>query len=411
MKIKILGSGNEVGRSGIFLSENNFSILLDYGVKLQPEPPSYPLLPEDSCDMIITHAHLDHSGAIPILRNNKAFMTKETFKIYSLLIKDFVKVGIDERYPMPFTKQDVKKSLKNVVIVDNRFEIGDVEINLFDAGHIPGSRSILLRVDDKKIFYTGDIKLLPQRLIDGCKLPNEEVDLLVIESTYSYKEHPERKEEEERLKAEIDDVINKNGIALLPTFAVGRAQEMLLILKDYKDYIALDGMAKEATKIIMNYNIKSSGLLKNIFKKIMKVKNNKQREKLLRRREKNIIITTSGMLNGGPVVHYIKKIHKDKNSKILFTGFQVEGTPGEKLLKTSFFEYKDIKLEVNCKLKNFDFSSHAGRSELIEIIKKLNPKAVICVHGDRCEEFSENIEKEFGIKSYAPTNGEIIKIF
>jgi len=161
----------------------------------------------------------------------------------------------------------------------------------------------------------------------------------------------------------------------------------------------------------MNYNIKGSGTLKNVFKKIMKVKNNRQREKLLRKRERNIIITTSGMLNGGPVVHYIKKIYKDKNSKILLTGFQVEGTPGEKLLKTSFFEYKDISLEVNCKVKKFDFSSHAGKSELIEIIKKLNPKILICVHGDRCEEFSQEIGKMFGIKSYAPTNGDIIKIF
>lgn len=408
MKLKILGSGREVGRSAILLIYDNCKISLDFGVKLQPEPPSFPIIPKELDGIIVTHSHLDHSGAIPLLPNVNCYMSELTKKLTKLLLFDFVKVARINNYSIGFSKKEAKLALSNSMIAENEFIIKNIFCKFFDAGHIPGSRSVLLKFEDKNIFYTGDIKLDNQRLVHGCKLPKDDIDILIIESTYSDRDHPNRISEEERFKAEIDETINQNGIVLLPTFAVGRAQELLLILKDYKDYIAIDGMAKDATKIIMIYNLKSSHLLKKIFKSVKKISTNKERDRIIRKGGK-IIITTSGMLNGGPAVYYIKKIYKRKDCKILFTGFQVEGTPGKYLLDTGIFRNEDIELHVNCPIGRFDFSSHAGRSELFKIIEKLNPKYVVCVHGDKCEEFSKEIENKFGIKAFSPSNNEILE--
>lgn len=407
MKIKILGSGGEVGRSAILLIHDNCKISLDFGVKLQPEPPSFPIVVKDIDGIIVTHSHLDHSGAIPLLPNVNCYMNELTKRLTKLLLFDFVKVARINNYRIGFSKKEVKMALSNSFIVDGKFLVKNIPCKFFDAGHIPGSRSVLLNVEDKNIFYTGDIKLYKQNLIDGCKLPKDDIDILIIESTYGNREHPERSVEEERFKAEIDETLNQNGIVLLPTFAVGRAQELLLILKSYVDYIVIDGMAKEATKIIMNYNLKSSTLLKSIFKRIKKVNSKAERDRIIRRGGK-IIITTSGMLNGGPAVYYIKKIYKRKDCKILFTGFQVEGTPGKYLLDTGIFRNEDLELHVNCPVARFDFSSHAGKDELFKIIEKLNPKNIICVHGDHCSEFAKEIEKEFGIRAFSPNNNEVL---
>lgn len=408
MKLKILGSGNEVGRSAILLISNNCKILLDFGVKLQPEPPSFPIIPKEVDGIIITHSHLDHSGAMPLLPNVNCYMNELTKKLTKLLLFDFVKVARINNYPIGFSKKDLRTSLSNVMLVESEFIIKNVLCKFFDAGHIPGSNSVLLNIEEKNVFYTGDIKIKNQRLLDGCKLPRESVDVLIIESTYSDRDHPERDVEEERFKIEIDETLNQDGIVLLPTFAVGRAQELLLILKDYIDYIAIDGMAIEATKIIMNYNLKSSALLKKIFKRIKKVNTKKERDRIIRKGGR-IIITTSGMLNGGPAVYYIKKIYKRKDCKILFTGFQVEGTPGKYLLDTGIFRDKEQEFHVNARVAKFDFSSHAGRNELFKIIETLKPKNVVCVHGDKCNDFAKEIEREFGINAFAPRNNESLE--
>lgn len=416
MELSFLGGCREVGRSAIMLSTNSgTNLILDYGVELQPEI-RYPLIPKKRIDAVIpTHCHLDHSGAVPILFKKgepKVYMTDVSFELLDLLMKDFFKVAQRNKRLLRFTKKDYKKMKRNIEVVNygETVSIGDVECTFYDAGHIPGSMSILLSVEGKNIFYTGDIKLLDTELLRGCKLPKEKIDILITESTYAERDHPPRDEHKKEFRNEIDYALNQNEHALIPVFAVGRAQEMMLVLKGYEKYMVLDGMAKEATRIILRYNkyLRRPGTLGKIFYDIKVIENDKQRRNVLKR--PHVILATAGMLSGGPIVYYLKKLKDRKEARLLFVGFQVEDTPGYHVLQTGVYKNEKIEFDIKCKIRKFDFSAHAGRSELLKIIKRLNPERVICVHGERCEEFANDIKEELGVDAIAPTNGDKIKV-
>ncbi len=194
-------------------------------------------------------------------------------------------------------------------------------------------------------------------------------------------------------------------------FAVGRAQEVLLILEQFAPKIALDGMAKQASDIISTYSayLKDTKRLRNILRKVHWVHTREQRLKALKRYP--IVVASAGMLGGGPALHYLREIKHKPESKVLFTGFLVEESPGRNLLETSIFQNAEERFHVHCELDKFELSAHTGRSGLMNIIRKLNPETVICIHGERCDEFAEDIEREFpSIQALAPKNGDEIKI-
>ena len=414
MKIRILGGGQEVGRSAIQVQTKNASIIMDYGVKIEPAPGEFPLVPDKVDAIIPTHSHLDHCGAVPVLARHKApvFTTSATAEMSELLINDFLKIARINQYPQRFTREDARKIMNSIKAVkcEKPFSVKDASIKLFDAGHIPGSAGVLLSSGKKNIFYTGDIKLSAQKLVSGCRLPKEKVSTLIIESTYSDRNHPDVHNRDALFRSEIDEALNMNEHVIIPVFAVGRAQEILLNLKGYENYVALDGMAKEATRIILKNSkcIRNSDELKNIFRKIRKIDNVKQREAALKK--PSIIVTTSGMLSGGPVAYYLRKIQSRRDSKVIIVGFQVEGSPGKQLLDTNIYKNENEEFAVRCRITRFDFSSHAGRGELLEIIRKIKPEQVICVHGDKCPQFARDIEREFRIPAFAPKNGDEIEI-
>jgi putative mRNA 3-end processing factor len=169
-------------------------------------------------------------------------------------------------------------------------------------------------------------------------------------------------------------------------------------------------MAQKASNIILyhKHSIRDNRALKNILMRVKFVRTRKQRDKILK--SGGIVVTTSGMLNGGPIVYYLKKVKNRRDACLLFTGFQVEGTPGEKLLKTKIFESEEEKFEVNIEVKKFDFSAHAGRSELFNLVEKVNPKKVICVHGDHTRKFAREIREILGIEAIAPRIDEKVEI-
>lgn len=412
MKIEILGSGREVGKSAILVSDRKTNIILDYGVKLQPEPPTYPIKPDKIDAAILTHCHLDHSGALPILSRKwkkPVFMNEVTLDLVRMLILDSMKIARKQEYSIPFSKNDLRRMIKNTKLINynEQFRIGEFSCSLYDAGHIPGSASILLN-NKKRVFYTGDIQTTESRLLRPCSLP-EKTDVLITECTYSHKNHPEREEEENRFITSIEEVLAREETALIPVFAVGRAQEILLILEKYANKIALDGMAKSASDLIAQYSsyLKDAKRLKNVLRRIHWVETKKEREKALKKY--SIIISSAGLLGGGPVLHYLREIKHNPESRIIFTGFLIEDSPGANLIETKIFENEEEKFKVHCELEQYDLSAHTDRDGLFEIIERLKPEKVICIHGEKCDEFAKDINK-LGINAVAPKNGEVIKV-
>lgn len=414
MFVEFLGGAQEVGKSAILVNTGKTRIMMDYGVKIQPEPAQFPPVPEKLDAAIPSHCHLDHSGALPLLAGMKIpfYMTKTTFELSKLLLRDFLKVTKLNEDPERFTKDDIAKFAKKTVVTDyNRmFNVKDASCTLYDAGHIPGASGILVKSNGKSLFYTGDTKFNEQMLVKGCSLPREKIDALIIESTYGDREHPDRNTQIRQFRAEIDETLNRGESVIVPVFAVGRSQEILLMLKDYANYIALDGMAKEATEIILRNKkfVNKHADLKKAFKNVKKIKGDLQRSRILKK--PGIIVTTSGMLSGGPVSYYIRKMWQRRESRIIIVGFQAENTPGKHLLETGVFLSEGKALDVKCKISRYDFSSHAGKEELLKIVRKTRPGKVMCVHGDNCRSFAKTIKQSLGIPAYAPMNGEMMEI-
>ena len=414
MIVDFLGGCREIGREAFLVKDKNTNVLLDYGVELQPNI-QLPLLPTVKLDGIfISHTHLDHSGMVPLIykvQNPNLYATPPTLDLMNLLLEDYIKVAGITRGFSEYLKHDVVKMNKYFISCsyNQKFKVGNLNAKLFDASHIPGSSSVYLS-GSKKILYTGDINTMSTYLLNYKEIKYPEVDCLITESTYSEKEHPDRKLEENKFIGKIKEY--EDGLILLPTFAVGRAQELLVMLTSHgiEKEIYLDGMAQKAADIILyhkNY-IKDAEALKKVLKKVNFVRTRRQRDKIVR--DGGIVVTTSGMLNGGPIVYYLKKSKDMKNACLLMTGYQAQGTPGEKLLRTRYFENGEFKFKVNLEVQKFDFSAHAGRTELFNLIKRINPKKVICVHGDNTPQFAREIRKKLNIEAFSPKTEDSIEI-
>lgn len=413
MEIQVVGAGREVGKSAI-LVEDVDRILLDCGVKLQPDPPSYPRIPKNLDACIISHAHLDHVGGAPSIYAKQKipiYMTDVTMELSLLLIKDSLKIAKKEGYPTPYTPNDVRRMMKHTKLVSygEKFRVGNFDCSLYDAGHIPGSSGILIQGKNEKIFYTGDIQTTQSHLLNSCHLP-EKADVLITESTYSARSHPKREYEEKKLISSVEEVLANEATALIPVFAVGRAQEILLMLEDYADQIAVDGMPKTAGEIISSYGyyLKDNKQLRHVLKKVHYVQSPDDRK--LTNKKYPILVSSAGMMSGGPVVSHLKMMSKKPENRVIFTGFLVEDSPGKKLLDTGMFQNNDEKFPVKCQLEQFDLSAHTDRKGLFSIIEHVKPEHVICVHGDHCKEFAKELEEELNIHAYAPKNGEAVEI-
>jgi len=422
--IKFLGGAREVGRSALLIESNNKEkIMLDYGVRFKEED----RLP-DNADLnnlkavALTHCHVDHSGALPYLYKNSPlpFYTNPlSLRITDILLKDMIKIT---RYPYPFGLKELDKLRQNAKFlkIGIRQKISnDFHITFYDAGHIPGSVSILIEVDGKKIFYTGDINSQTTNLINSARSSDiPEIDALITESTYALKEHPLREETERNIIDRIVNIIENEGNVLIPAFGVARSQELLLVLKKYdlKIPIYLDGLAR---KISMAYSEFPNAFKNfNVLKKAIKAaKFAKSRSRMnILEKGKNIIISPSGMLKGGAAIDYVSKIVSDPASAIYLVGYQVEGTPGRKLLDEGIFEFaergysKDTNIKAMCEVDYFDFSSHADRSHLFNYIKGIkfnSSRYVFCVHGDEksTTSLASNLNKE-NYNAAAPETGE-----
>ena len=408
-----------VGASALLVDTGIEKLILDYGTKIQEIPPKFPIPIEGRPDAILlTHTHLDHCGAIPLWYANgnsvPIYSINVTKPLAELLLLDSIKVSREEGVELPFTKRDVKRTINNFLAVEYKkpFKIHKTEITFFNAGHIPGSAMIFLDFGDKTLLYTGDFNTIDTRLIKRAEEKLPPVDILITESTYSNRDHPDRKKQEKELVRTVRETLAGDGICLIAGFAVGRTSELLLVLDSYGiDYpVYVDGMAKKAITITNRYKnlLRKPESLDKVLEKVEYVTNNKMRKRILN--HPCVILTTSGMLSGGPIVQYIKRLHFRKDCSLILTSFQLEGTPGRILLETGRFINEELNLEVSMRVKKLDFSAHVGRNGLFEFIKRVNPEKIFCIHGDHTEEFAFEL-KEKGYDAIAPlANNRIFNI-
>lgn len=419
MKITILGSGKEVGRSGFLVTSNNTNILLDYGVLLKREP-VFPIhvRPKDISSVVLTHAHLDHSGFIPSLflsnSNISVLGTNPTFDLSNLLIEDMIKIS---GYYLPFDYADLHSMMNHSKTLQyrERYPINNMQITLYESGHILGGSSILVESEGKRIFYTGDINTRGSKILRSADLDLPEVDILIIESTYSQTEQTPREESEKKLVEFAYNVVERGGTLFIPAFSVERAQEIASVLKacNFKYRISMDGMALKANEIML----RNPSFLKNpeVFRKIISeiewVQGWRRRKQLVK--EPGIIISPAGMLVGGTAMFYLQEIAKDPNNGIALVSYQGKGTPGRLLLEKGLVSYDGKSKKSLAEVNHFEFSGHSSRTELLEILNKIkgNPE-VFTVHGDdmSCVKFASEIKEKYGFDAIAPDNGQIVEV-
>ncbi len=415
IKIKFLGGAKEVGRSA-FLIDSGDKILLDYGVKLTSHETQYPMPVETNMDaIIISHAHLDHSGNLPHLYLESkplSYMTPPTLDLAKMLWHDTLNIAGLESMDATFSRTEIVRTEKYTFALNYNRQMDITEsssLEFFDAGHILGSAITKLNLKNKTLVYTGDFKYGETRLHSGADLKLKGCDYLITESTYGDREHPPRKEVEKKFVNDVQDVLDRGGHALVASFAVGRSQEIIDILNEYNlnAEIYFDGMGKKASKIYLDYPryLKNPGFLRKALKNAHWIKNIGMRKKALK--GPSVIITTAGMLQGGPILYYLPELYKDKNSKLFLTGYQVKKTPGRTLLETNKINLNGINVELKMELEKYDFSAHPGQQEMLKAINKLSPEKVILAHGDEevIEVFRKRVKEE-GFDVAAPSDGE-----
>ena len=448
MKLSFLGGAYEVGASCICFKIDNKNILMDSGIRQSaskdPLPDFRTIQEMGGVDaIIISHAHLDHIGSLPIISkeypNARIYMNNMTKDLLRVLLYDSLKIMNNREAEIPlYAEVDVENMLNRIFTINYEvaFEIFDnLKVTFYNAGHIAGASCVYLQGAEGSLFYSGDFSLFSQKSVEGAKIPRLRPDIGIFECTYADKLHSNREIEEERLIDIVNDCINNNGKMIIPSFALGRAQEVILILKKAmnskklkKVNIYIDGMVKDINRV---YKLNPLYLKNTLGKKVLRgiepfyddnitqIKNKEERETILDGKKSCVIISSSGMLTGGPSQFYAEKIATMDNGYIVITGYQDEESPGRKLLNLLETNKEDRLLEINgkmlpmkCRVERIGISAHGDKSEIQALIEKLTPNNIFLVHGDSevINTFANEAVKDIRGKLFVPKAGESFDI-
>ena len=416
MEVEFLGGAREVGRSAVLVDD---ALLLDYGL-LTADPPQYPIREPEPDAVVVSHGHLDHVGAVPALlkgdRRPTIHWTPPTAELTRTLARDTLKLHGNS--PLcPFSAEHVARLGE----VEARHAYGEpfdvaggvdrdgYEVTLFNAGHIPGSAHVLVDDGDTRLLYTGDFHTDDQRLVSGTTA-RPDADAVICEATYADVTHDERATVEKRWAERVQTTIWEGGTVVAPAFAIGRTQELMLVAdaNDLTPYV--DGMGIDVTRMFRHHPEylrdpeafrRAKGAARFVTGR------DGQRERIADDNE--LIITTSGMLAGGPVHSYLPRIRGSPTNTVTLTGYQVEGTPGRELQDHGRLAINGQVRPVSARVESYDFSAHADRGGLESFLNAYRDARVLVVHGDRCETFAEDLRAD-GFEAGAPAIGTTVTL-
>ncbi len=451
-----VGGYREVGRSCHLLQTSESKVLIDCGVNPGSEGSDvspYLHLPEvwpvSSLDaVVLTHAHLDHSGLMPVLfrygYDGPVYATGPTRELTALLQLDSIKVGNMEGRPVPYDSDHVRNQLLNTITLDygDTTDIApDIKLTFQNAGHILGSASAHFHIGDGmyNVLFSGDIKYERSWLYDAAVNNYPRVETVIMEATYGghHDTQPPRNKAGNELANLARATVERGGRMLVPVFAVGRSQEVMLVIEEHMNRgnipevpIYLDGMIWEATAIHTAYPEFLNSKLKNkifhedenplLSERFKRVDSHQMREEVLASEEPCIILATSGMVSGGPIMEYLREWAPDEKSTLVFVGFQAGGTLGHKLQRgrreiplTEGGRSRAVRMEMQ--IETIDgFSGHSDRGQLLNYIGNMSPrpKQILLNHGEESKtlQLASTLQQKFKIDARAPYNLETIRL-
>ncbi|MBQ9325043.1 MAG: MBL fold metallo-hydrolase [Clostridia bacterium] len=448
MRFIFAGGAMEVGGSCIYVRIGDKGILFDAGIRQgsgkDPLPDFRAIQLAGGVDAIlVSHAHMDHTGSLPVISkaypNARIYMTPMTERLTRVLLADSLKIMDKREEEIPhYSAEDVAAMLDRVVPVRLEFPCAILEgfsVTCYPAGHIAGAVCMYLETPEGTILYTGDVAMQAQRTIDGLRLPSRlRPDVMIMESTYGDRLHANRQAEEIRLVHILDECIAQGKKILIPAFALGRAQEVLLILRSAMQKkeiprvpVYVDGMVRDINRV---YTMYPTYLRSSLARRIMRgtepfysedvraVAPLEDRNTLVNQKGPCIFVSSSGMLTGGPSMLYAKTLAPREDACIIITGYQDEEAPGRALM--NLLEHPEeasicldgVTVPVKCRIEQVGLSAHADQSELCSIADRLSPRNLILVHGNQAamDTLGRELARDVRRRIYEPHTGETVEM-